>query len=176
MFDAYQFLKMKPIVLLLAISALFASCGSDQTVTYSLKDVAFTAEGPLFEGPNTMQYELTNSLSDSLKAAGFTIEQLEKVQLKSASFSTSDSLGFGAFNSIALQLAAENTPMVSAAIINPIPAGAKNTDLTISKEAELTDFFKQPKIYLVTDANLTKDQEETANFKANIVFEVTVSK
>jgi hypothetical protein len=109
MFDAYQFLKMKPIALLLAISALFASCGSDQTLTYTLKDVAFTAEGPLFEGPNTMQYELTNALSDSLKSAGFTIEQLEKVQLKSASFSTNDSLGFGAFNSIALQLAAENT-------------------------------------------------------------------
>lgn len=167
---------MRQIILLLAISTFFASCGTDQTLTYTLKDVPFSAEGPLFEGPNTMQFELNQSIEDTLKKAGFTAEQLDKVQLKSVSFESLDSVGFGAFNSLAFQLAAENTPMVSAAILNPIPANTKQAELAVSEEAELTDFFKQKKIFLVTDANLTKDQEESAQFKANIVFEITVSK
>jgi hypothetical protein len=177
MFESfYQIKAMKILIQAIVLSVILASCSADQTITYTLKDVAFTAEGPLFEGPNTMQYELSNAIGDSLKKAGFTKDQLEKVQLKSASFSTDDSIGFGAFNSIALQLAAQNTPMTNAAVINPIPAGAKNVELTVSKEAELTDFFSQEKIFLVTDANLSKDQESSAQFKANIVFELTVSK
>ncbi len=167
---------MKILFQIIAVSVMLASCGSDQTITYTLKDVEFTAEGPLFEGPNTMQYELANAINDTLKKAGFTKDQLEKVQLKSASFSTTDSVGFSAFNSITLQLAAQNTPMTNAGVINPIPAGAKNAELTVSKEAELTDFFIQDKIFLVTDANLSKDQDASAQFKANIVFELTVSK
>ena len=91
--------KMKILFQIIALSVILASCGSNQTITYTLKDVAFTAEGPLFEGPNTMQYELANAINDTLKKAGFTKDQLEKVQLKSASFSTTDSVGFGAFNS-----------------------------------------------------------------------------
>ncbi len=166
---------MKQLICLLGLALLISSCGSETKMTYRISGVSLSDTGPLFEGPVTLQHEFTNTLNDSLAKSGFKPEQVKAVFLRSANYTCSDSLGFDGIGSLVLQLTAENANMLEAGVINPIPSGSKSASLKPSVEANLADFFKQPKLYLITDANALRDAERELNLKADFEFEVVVS-
>lgn len=168
-------ITMKHVFLLFGLALLISSCGSETTMKYRISGVTFNDSGPLFEGPVTLQHEFANTINDSLSKNGYTPEQLKKITLSSATYTCNDSLGFDGIGSLVFQLTAENTSMLEAGVINPIPAGSKAVSLKPSAEANLVEFFKQPKIFLITDANAVRDAERELNIKADFEFEVVVS-
>lgn len=60
--------KLIRITAALALTLMSACGGGGEKTTYSLKDVAFTLEGPLFEGPNLAQYTVALEKMESLNS------------------------------------------------------------------------------------------------------------
>ncbi|MFM2426015.1 MAG: hypothetical protein RL747_1559, partial [Bacteroidota bacterium] len=78
--------------------------GGDKT-TYSLKDVAFTLEGPLFEGPNPSQYTVAVDLKDILGERYAEGVKITGASLKSAHIRAVDSANFDGVGSFVVSLA-----------------------------------------------------------------------
>ncbi len=140
--------------------------GGDKT-TYSLKDVAFTLEGPLFEGPNPSQYTVAVDLKDILGERYAEGVKITGASLKSAHIRAVDSANFDGVGSFVVSLAGDNPDlkMKELAFLNPVKPGT--TDATAE------EYFAEKQFYLVVDASLLKDLEANMSFKGDFDFELT---
>ena len=80
---------MKKIFYLFMALIALASCSEGTKKHYAIVDMELTAEGPLFDGPNTLQ--ATHTIDLSTIENGLTAENVKSVKLTKASISTSDS-------------------------------------------------------------------------------------
>ena len=164
--------KFRLFFLLLSVLVLSACKNKIETKTYTLENVEFVAEGPLFEGANSAQYEVVVDAA-KLYAYGQTVDNIKEAKLISCELVASDSSDFGNVSGFVLQLTAENADMTEFALLNQVNGG-KNVQLKAS-EKDAGNFFKQNKFILLMDTYLKQDQEENLKFKANIVFEVKIN-
>ena len=165
---------MKNIILLFLGVAILASCSEGITKKYTIDNIDVTVEGPLFDGPNTMQATHSidlNSIMDGLKA-----EQIESVKLTKASVSTNDSVAFNSIRNFVLQFTSADAKMQKAGVLNPVPKNTSIVELTPAAEADLTDNFKQKGMIIILDADLEGDRDDNLTYTGNFEFEITYKK
>jgi hypothetical protein len=103
-----------------------------------------------------------------------TPENVEKVTVKSITFTTTDSIGFDRIRSVIFQVTADGAQMQQAAVLNPVPTGVSSITLNPALDADLKDLFKQSALILVADADLNGDMDGNLEYKAKIEFEVSL--
>lgn len=165
---------MKNIFLLFLAVAIFASCSEGITKKYTIDNIDVTVEGPLFDGPNTMQ--ATHSIDLSTIEAGLLPEHIQSVKLTKASVTTADSAAFNGVRNFVLQFTSADAKMQKAGVLNPVPQNTSPVELTPAAEAELTDNFKQKELIIILDADLEGDRDESLTYTGNFEFEITYKK
>ena len=165
---------MKNIILLFLAVAILASCSEGITKKYTIDNIAVTVEGPLFDGPNTMQ--ATHSIDLNTIEAGLLPEHIQSVKLTKASVTTSDSAAFNGARNFVLQFTSADAKMQKAGVLNPVPQNTSPVELTPAAEAELTDNFKQKELIIILDADLEGDRDESLTYTGNFEFEITYKK
>ena len=103
-------LKYFKTIGVLAISVLLVtSCsGPGEVHEYSVTDLEFSLEGPLFTGPNSGQTEISIDLADALGDAYVEGMRISDARLKSALVLPNDSLGFAQINAFVVSFASDN--------------------------------------------------------------------
>ena len=151
------------------------ACGApENTKSFSLKDIEFKYEGPLFQGSNPAQYiakiDLKEILGDDYKEG----LQVENAVLKNATVACVDPKNFQDINALVFSLASDNPDlaMQELAVINPINAKLKSVKLKPSKEADATDFFAEKQVYVILDASFINDVNANVSLKGTFEFEV----
>lgn len=149
--------------------------GGGEKTTYSLHDVTFTLEGPLFEGPNPAQYTVAVNLKDILGAAYKDGVKVTSATLKSAHIHSVDSANFDGVGSFVVSLASDNPElqMKELAFLNPVKSGTTDAVLSVSNEVKAEEYFAEKQFYLVVDASLLKDLESNLTFKGDFDFELS---
>ncbi len=142
--------------------------------SFTTEEIAFTLTGPLFAGANAAQVVLSPSFEEML-GEGKTAEDLISLHLSSATFTSTDSIPFQYWEGIVLQLVSDNSPMVNAGVLNPIPSGKSTVTLTGSTEADLADVVKDGTFYVVADINLEEDiMDRDLEFSGVLNFDIAV--
>lgn len=158
---------------------LLSACGKGskrQIVT--LSDVEFSYEGPLYEGPNPAQYAWKVDLKTLLKDQyqdGMKIKGAKLLTAEIHEEECEDCYGFDDIKSLVLSFATNNkdVPMQAVALLNPISAGKKVQALSISGEADLTDYLNESDVYIVLDSDLKQNIEANVTLKATITLELS---
>lgn len=150
--------KLYPLLGLLVLVCVIQACSPKQEKTATLS-VTTTAEGPFFAGPNSLMHLYEVDLAALLKDENITKDQLSSITLTKATASLlpKDSLTLSAFSSATLQVVADDEPMTSIAVANPIASEGTSVELTVSKEADLAPFFKQDQFTLLIDWDFVED-------------------
>ncbi len=161
---------------LLLIAFVCTFCGGPtSTVTYTVEDVEFVMEGPLFEGPNsaylTHDIDFSSVTSDSLPV---TADNIKGARLVSATLHADDSMTFDLWSSATLQLTADEADMEEIAVRNPVPEEASTITLKASEEAEVDDFFALSNFIFVVDGSLKEDWYDNFYFTGDFTFELEV--
>ena len=162
---------MKKLIGFVLAIATLASCSEGLKKQYIIENIELSAEGPLFDGPNTMQ--ATHSIDLSTIAEGLTAEQIESVKLTKASVTTADSAGFNSIRSFVLQFTSADAKMQKSGVLNPVSKNMSTVELMPAAEAELADNFKQKEIIIILDADLEGDRDENLTYTGNFEFEIT---
>lgn len=163
----------------LAVTALLAtSCsGPGEMHEYSVNDLEFSLEGPLFAGPNGGQAEITIDLEDVLGDAFEEGARISDARLKEAVVVANDSLGFSNVNAFVVSFASDNedVAMQEAAVLNPVDQALTEVALNVAPEAELGEIMADGKVYVVLDADLAEDYwDGNRDFKLNFTLELTI--
>ena len=103
----FKYLRTIGIV---AISVfMVASCsGPGEIHEYSVSDLEFSLEGPLFAGPNSGQAEIAVDLAEALGDAYVDGMRISDARLTSATVAPNDSLGFANINAFVVAFASDN--------------------------------------------------------------------
>lgn len=165
---------MKKTLPLLLILLAFSACKQASKKTYTISDLTITAEGPLFDGPNTMQANHTIDLSKI--EPGLLPEHIQSVKLTKAEVSTSHSLAFNNIRNFVLQFTSADAKMQKAGVLNPVAKDAPLVQILPAAEAELKDNFKQPELIIILDADLEGDMDNNLSYSGNFEFEITYKK
>lgn len=161
------------------ICTLIASCGTQYTEKFTVQGIELTAEGPYFEGPNSFNGIIDHAFVEFLQQKNYTKQQLLNVELIDAQIYTekTDSNKFKNIMDVTLQLVSDSSDMQKVAYLNPLDQNNSFERLkTASEQEDLSELFKQSKIYVVMDANLQKDIEYTLKFKTDLTFNLTFKK
>ncbi|MFM8596197.1 MAG: hypothetical protein ACKOBN_03775 [Flavobacteriales bacterium] len=166
---------MKKILLFVVGVLLMYACGSpENTKTFTLKDIEFKYEGPLFQGSNPSQYVAKIDLKEILGEDYKEGIQIEEAVLKNATVQSIDPKNFQDINALVLSLASDNPDlsMQELAVLNPIQAKQSTVKLRPSKEADPTDYFAEKQVYVILDASFAKDVNSNVTLKGSFEFEV----
>ena len=161
---------MKKILFISLFVIILFSCKNQTGTRIELNDVKLTAEGPYFEGPNSFQCKILNTL----KINNINPENVDKIVLASAILILPDSIEGGLIQDFSLQLVSNSSEMKKVAFINPIPTGKKEIELTVAQEQEgINEIFSKEEFTTLLDANFSKDFETNIQFKAKLKFNIT---
>ena len=172
-------LKYFKIIAVYAIAALLITgcSGPGEMHEYSVNELEFSLEGPLFAGPNSGQAEISIDLSDALGDTYVEGMRISDARLTSASVTPNDSLGFANINAFIVSFASDNedVSMQEAAVKNPLDGGATEASLNVAPEAELGEIMEEGKVYVILDADLAEDYwDGNRDFKLNFTLELTI--
>ena len=172
-------LKYFKIIAVYAIAALLITgcSGPGEMHEYSVNELEFSLEGPLFAGPNSGQAEISIDLSDALGDTYVEGMLISDARLTSASVTPNDSLGFANINAFIVSFASDNedVSMQEAAVKNPLDGGATEASLNVAPEAELGEIMEEGKVYVILDADLAEDYwDGNRDFKLNFTLELTI--
>lgn len=161
---------MKKLLFISLFAIILFSCKNQTVTSIELKDVKLTAEGPYFEGPNSFQCKILNTL----KINNINPENVDKIVLASAILILPDSIEDALIQDFSLQLVSNSSEMKKVAFINPIPTGKKEIELTVAQEQEgINEIFSKEEFTTLLDANFSKDFETNIQFKAKLKFNIT---
>lgn len=153
---------------------MLASCNEAVVKNYKVTGAILRAEGPLYDGPNTLQ--ANHQLNLQSIDPNITPENIESVILKRATVQTADSLGFNRVRNFVFQITSSDAKMLKVAALNPVPKGRNEVELSPAVEADLSDNFGQSEIILILDADIEGDWEENLEYSGNFEFEITYKK
>ncbi|GAB1447372.1 hypothetical protein MASR2M44_03650 [Bacteroidota bacterium] len=169
--------NMKKIsFLLFAASILLLGACKNETkkITYTLDNLQFNLEGPLFEGPNTAQVPVQLDLAKITGIPKANGSQIKSVKLVGCEINAPEGQNFNPVSNVVLQLAADKVDMTEIALLNPIPQSSQSI-APQPKANELSSFFQQGNIIVLLDATLIADQEESLSFTGKLSFELEVT-
>ena len=147
------------IHLLLGVLVLLGACTSttphQTTLTFTT-----SADGPFFAGPNSLISTYEVNLNELIDGQQLTADQIAKVSLNkvTATIPTSDSTTVDNFLNATLQFVADDVPMSSIAVKNPIEGTGNSIELNASQEVDLSDFFKQKSFSVLLDWDFNEDR------------------
>lgn len=164
----------KITILLVLFSLFLVSCGKKKSKLFTLKDVEFNYEAPLYEGSNPGQHIVVVDLQAIFKDEFKEGMSVNHAVLKKAEVFAADSSGFDGISSFVMSLAADNAElkMQELAVINPLVKGSSSAILIPSSSAEATDYFAEKQFYLILDVTLAKDLESNLKLKGDFEFEL----
>jgi hypothetical protein len=165
---------MKNSLFAMFLLLALASCSEGLKTRYVIESIELTAEGPLFDGPNTMQ--ATHAIDLNSIEAGLKAEQIESVKLTKATISSSEGESFDSIRNFVLQFTSADAKMQKAGVLNPVPKNTASVELTPAAEAELADNFKQKEMIIILDADLEGDRDDNLTYTGNFEFEITYKK
>lgn len=138
-------------------------------------DTVLTASGPLFEGSNTCQAEISSNIAEYIKENNITKEQIVDVTLKSATAGI-DSGYFNLIESINLQVFSDNFPMQNVAFTN-VAENAEKVGLEVADVQEkLKSILFDGKSYIIADATIKEDLDDDLNLNMELVFSINYHK
>jgi len=174
----HMFKYLRTIGIVAVSVFMVASCsGPGEIHEYSVNDLEFSLEGPLFAGPNSGQAEIAVDLAEALGDAYVDGMRISDARLTSATVAPNDSLGFANINAFVVAFASDNEDisMQEAAVKNPLEDGAAEASLDVAPEAELGEIMEEGKVYVVLDADLAEDYwDGNRDFKLNFTLELTI--
>lgn len=154
---------------------LLSACQEKETHPFSFKGEAFI-EGPLFAGPNTGQLEMGEELNTWLEGMNATADMISEVKLKKVTYNKDDDQPKELISDAGLAFTANDLDMVNVAALNPLPADAASADLSISQEAEITEFFQSGDFIMLIDLGLNEDLYDNYYVEVGMEFDITLSK
>lgn len=172
-----KYFKTIGVPAIAALLIITGCTGPGEMHEYSVNELEFSLEGPLFAGPNSDQAEITIDLSDALGDAYVEGMRISDARLKSATVLPNDSLGFNQVNAFVVSFASDNEDisMQEAAVKNPLEESATAASLNVAPEAELGEIMEEGKVYVVLDADLAEDYwDGNRDFKLNFTLELTI--
>ncbi len=154
---------------ILVASALIAStwisgCSTGEATEYSLNALNFTVEGPVYEGSETAQVEV--SLPDEFQG------KVSSAALKSIRIKGVDSSGLSGISAISMSMMGDKSDLTTMAVLNPLPEGENEVVLTIGEEANPTAYFEEGKFYILLDLTLNRDFEQGVKLTADASFDI----
>ena len=155
----------------LSFIIVLASCNEKVVKNYQVTGAILRAEGPLYDGPNTLQ--VIHQLNLQSIDPKITTENIESVKLIKATVQTADSVGFNRVRNFVFQITSRDAKMQKVAALNPVPKGRNEVELSQAAEADLSDNFGQSDIILILDADIEGDWEENFEYTGSFDFEIT---
>ncbi len=163
-------MKIKLGIAFLSLAALvFAGCGGGTSHSYQLTEVPISLSGPLMEGPNTAQYEVTinwNAIGPDIKG------NVKEAMLTSASLYKADGSTLDGVTGVVVQLTADDADMEEVAVLNPIPEGTSKATLNMAEKADAEDYFDGDTFYIVVDVTMSEELWEDMLFLGDFTFEL----
>jgi hypothetical protein len=163
---------------ILAFSVIFgalwmSSCTSYVQKEYGPVDFETAFEGGddmLFEGPN----EAIVTIPFKPEDFGIVKENVGGMQLKEIKLVTNNSVGFGAFDNLKIEVASDETSSLTIGVLNEVPDA---TELVIQglEEAKIKKFNKVNEFYLIISGNLKEDLDEVFDISGSFVLFVESS-
>lgn len=154
---------------------LFTSCAEKETISFEVQqEVLF--EGPLFEGPNSGQFSVSEAFNQFLKSNGIERSRITKVVLNSAEATVDTVTEDLNVTDAGLTFAGGELDMIQVAGLNPFPEGEESGRLTVSQEAEITPFFKKDDFILLLDLGFDNDLYDDYRAEVALRFDVTFKK
>lgn len=167
-------MKASHLILFLLCCLIMACTPSTVQQTYESQEITFTVPGPLFAGANSAQIVMTPPVEE-LVGEGKTMEDIVSIHLESATLTSGDSIPFQYWEGVVLQLVSDNSPMVNAGVLNPIPQGESSISIKGSAESELSEVVKDGTFYIVADINLAEDMmDSNLEFTGAFTFSIDV--
>lgn len=145
-------------------------CGKSESSQFVMNGVELVAEGPLFEGSNTLQGNAIVNLQSI--ANGLSPEKLKEVKLSSVKLYSNDSIPFNGIKSVTLSITANDAGMQQGAVLNPVVVNGNQIVLSVAEDADFTELFKQSNLIIVADADLESDRESNLTLSADLEFKV----
>ena len=159
--------------LLLLIAACSPEANSSKEFTIN---TVLTASGPLFEGSNTCQAEISSNIAEFIKENGITKEEIVDVKLISAS-AVIDSSNLNLLESINLQVFSDNFPMQNVAFANLSEENMEKVDLEVADvQEELKSILFDDKSYIIGDATIKEDLDDDLNLDMELNFSINYHK
>ncbi len=166
-------------ILFLSILIFFlVSCSNNANTSKEfIIETDLFAGGPLFEGSNTCQADLSTELNTFLNKNKISKDDLVDVKLKLCEITKGNLNDFAIIESISLQLMSDNYPMQSVAVINPIPDGAIKVRLDIADEQEeILPILSDKNLYIIADVILKEDLNDDIKLKSKLIFSINYYK
>ena len=159
----------------LTLGLFLVSCSpqANNSKEFTINTV-LTGSGPLFEGSNTCQVEISSNIADYIKENDIKKEEIVDVTLKSSTI-TLDSSSSKLVESINLQVFSDNFPMQNVAFANV--AGSEKVNLEVADvQEQLKDILFDDKSYIVADATIVEDLDDDLNLNTELVFSINYHK
>jgi hypothetical protein len=163
-------------ILCLSLLSLIVACSpeANNSKEFTINNV-LTASGPLFEGSNTCQAEISSNIAEYIKENGITKEQIVDVTLTSAS-ATIDTSNLNILESINLQVFSDNFPMQNVAFAN-VGDNNDKVDLEVADvQEQLKAILFEGKSYIIADATIKEDLDDDLNLNMELVFSINYHK
>ncbi len=158
--------------LVFCLSLILFSCGSKNSTTITISDT-LSADGPFFEGANSVMSPLSLDLNELIKKEGF--EKAASVQLTAVELIIDDEnvTDLALFSNATLQFVGNINPMTTVAIQNPLTFTENTATLVTSEEAEIKPFFDEKEFTALLDLDFNNDEYwDGLSVKVNMSFNV----
>jgi hypothetical protein len=163
-------------ILCFGLLSMMVSCSpeANNSKEFSI-DTVLTASGPLFEGSNTCQAEISSNIAEYIKENGISKEQIVDITLKSAAASI-DTSNLNLVESINLQVFSDNFPMQNVAFAN-VEEGSQIVQLEVADvQEQLKAILFDGKSYIIADATIKEDLDDDLNLPMNLNFSINYHK
>ncbi len=170
--------KLSNYLFIFLFSLIIISCSNEANNSKEfIIESTLIASGPLFEGSNTCQSDLTAELNKFLEENGINEDELIDVKLKSCTIKRAKLKNFDIIESISLQLMSDNLPMQTVAVINPIKESMTEISLTVAEiQEEIKPILLDKNLYIIADAILKEDLEDDLVLESKLVFSINYFK
>lgn len=151
----------------LSITLILASCTKKTEFSHEIKNVKLTYEGAT-PGPNSIQGEMKLDLDSVFKANSADRQKIKNITVEEFNFSIEDGKTFDNFESFSVNFYSDKNNMTQVASLSPVPAGNKQIKVTVTDQVNLSNYFSEPSIFLIIDANLKASDSTAINLSADL--------
>jgi len=168
---------LKITIISVFVTILF-SCGREANNSEQfIIETNLIASGPLFEGSNTCQAEISAEIKNFLTENKISEEEIVDVKLVAASIKNESMENFDLLESINLQLFSDNFPMQNIAVINPIEKNSEKLKLKVADiQEDIKSILFENISYVVADATIKEDLDEDLELQTTLVFSINYYK
>lgn len=165
-------------IMIIGFSLLIGSCGGPkESKTAKLETLTLSAEGPFFEGSNTLQVEFTDALNKFLTENEIPLDDLKEVMIAKCEISVDDTSNLDLISSVNIQLFSDNYPMQNVALLNPVPAGKNKVELQVAEiQEDILEIFKDGSVYVVGDVIIKEEYWDNLSVNCDMEIKVTYKK